>query len=278
MSTKHLLPALAAFTLVTLATMSLSVDAQEGPDSSADDLAKAAQNPIASLISLPLQNNTNFGLGPLDKTQNILNVQPVWPVTINENWNFITRTIVPIISQPAFTPQQSREFGIGDVNFTGFFSPSDSGTWTWGVGPTVVFPTHTDEALGVDPWRVGASFVALTMPGDWVIGALVSNIWSVGGSSADPDVNSLLIQPFVNYNFPSGKGWYLTSVPVITANWEAERSGDRWTLPLGGGIGKVFKLGTQPVNAQAQAFYNVKKPENGADWQLRLQLQFLFPR
>ena len=98
-------------------------------------LAKAAQNPIASMISLPIQNNTNFGFGPQEKTQNVLNIQPVWPFSIGENWNLITRVIMPVISQPAVFPEQDREAGLGDTSFTGFFSPSDSGSWTWGLGP-----------------------------------------------------------------------------------------------------------------------------------------------
>jgi len=245
----------------------------------ADDkqtLAKDAQNPIASLISLPLQNNTNFGVGPQDKTQNIFNIQPVYPFSIGENWNLITRAVIPVISQPAFTPDQSREFGLGNTSLTGFFSPKQASAWTWGVGPTFVVPTNTDERLGQDLWSAGASFVALTLPGNWVMGALISNVWSVGGSG--PDENGMLLQPFLNYNIPDGKGWYLSSVPIITANWEAEDSSDVWTVPVGGGVGKVFKLGKQPMNAQMQAFYNVVKPEFGANWQLRLQLQFLFPK
>lgn len=239
-----------------------------------DDLAKAAQNPVASMISLPFQNNTNFNVGPEEETQNILNIQPVWPFSVGKDWNVITRTILPVISQPAFNPGQSRENGIGDLSFTAFLSPKDSGKWIWGVGPTVVMPTAADDRLGSDRWQMGASVVVLTMPGQWVIGALASNVWSVGGSS-DPDVNFFTLQPFINYNF--SKGWYFTSAPVITANWEAD-SGDRWTVPIGGGFGKIFRVGKQPMNAQAQVFYNVESPQNGADWQLRLQLQLLFPK
>jgi hypothetical protein len=239
-------------------------------------LAKAAQNPIASMISLPIQNNTNFDFGPQEKTQNVLNIQPVWPFSIGEDLNLITRVIMPVISQPAVFPEQDRVAGVGDISFTGFFSPSNSGSWTWGLGPTIQAPTASNDRLGTDRWALGASFVALTMPGQWVYGALLSNIWSVGGSSK-PDINQLLIQPFINYNIPDSGGWYLSSVPIITANWEAD-GGDRWTVPIGGGAGRVFSVGKQAMNAQVQAFYNVEKPEFGADWQLRLQLQFLFPR
>jgi hypothetical protein len=244
-------------------------------ETSHEELAKQSQNPVASLISVPFQNNTNFGIGPDDETQNVLNIQPVWPFSISDDWNLITRTIVPVISQPDFyTGGTGREFGVGDTTFSGFFSPSAPAKLTWGVGPVVVIPTATDDALGGDTWSAGVSVVGLVMPGQWVIGSLFSNIWDFSG---DQDVNFFTWQYFVNYNFKKAKGWYLTSAPIITANWEAE-SGNEWTIPVGGGGGKIFRIGKQPVNAQMQAFYNVEKPENGPDWQLRLQFQLLFPK
>lgn len=238
------------------------------------DLAKQAQNPVANLISLPLQNNTNFGIGPDDKTQNILNIQPVWPVSIGDNWNMITRTIVPLVSQPGLVPNQDRTNGLGDTTFTAFFSPADSVKLTWGVGPVFLFPTATDDAIGADKWGLGPSLVVLAMPGKWVIGSLFSNVWSFAGSGED-DVNLFTWQYFINYNLPNG--WYLSSAPIITANWEAD-SGNQWTVPFGGGFGKIFRIGKQPMNGQIQAFYNVEKPKYGPEWALRVQLQFLFPK
>jgi len=236
------------------------------------DLAKQAQNPIASLISLPLQNNTNFGIGPNDRNQNILNVQPVWPFDLKGDWKLITRTIIPVVSQPVGT--NDRTNGLGDTTFTAFFSPLDSGNWTWGVGPIALIPTATSDDLGSDKWGLGASVVALTMPHPWVIGSLFSNVWSVAGSGTQ-DINLFTWQYFINYNLVNG--WYLTSAPIITANWEAD-SDNTWTIPFGGGAGKIFKIGKQPLNGQASAYYNVETPTGGPDWQLRLQLQFLFPK
>ena len=249
------------------------IDYDHDGDVDQGDLAKAAQNPVGDLISLPFQNNMNFDVGPADRTQNVLNIQPVWPIALSKNWNFITRTIVPVISQPA--PGNERTNGLGDLNFTGFFSPKQPGKIIWGVGPTLVFPTATDDVTGTDKWSAGPSVVVLTMPGQWVIGALVSNIWSFSGDDERADVNSFLMQYFVNYNLPDG--WYLTSAPIITANWEAE-SGEQWTVPFGGGIGRVFRIGRQPINMQTQVFYNVETPTNGAKWQWRLQVQLLFPK
>ena len=245
-----------------------------GQEKSDEDLAKATQNPLASMISLPFQNNTNFGIGPDDDTQNILNIQPVWPFSLSEDWNFVTRTIIPVISQPGVAPGESRTNGLGDVTFTGWVSPKNSGKWIWGVGGALVLPTATDDALGNDKWSVGPSVVVLTMPGKWVIGSLISNVWSVGGSG-DQDVNFFTWQYFINYNMDNG--WYLTSAPIVTANWEAD-SNNTWTVPFGGGVGRIFRIGKRPLNAQVSAYYNVEKPASGANWQLRLQLQMLFPK
>ncbi len=240
-------------------------------------LAKAAQNPVANLISVPFQNNTNFNVGPEEKTQNILNIQPVIPVSLNSDWNLITRTIVPVISQPEFAPGEDRKNGIGDIQWTGFLSPARPRGLIWGVGPAVQMPTNSDDRLGNDRWGLGPSIVVLhTAKGDpWVYGALVNNIWSVG-SGDDPGYNNFVMQPFLNYNLKDGL--YLTSSPVITANWK-EDGDNRWTVPLGGGVGKIFRFGKLPINSQAQAFYNVETPDDGgADWSLRLQLQLMFPK
>lgn len=240
-----------------------------------EDLAKQTQNPVSDLISVPFQNNINFNLGPHNRTQNILNIQPVIPINLTENWNLITRTIAPVIYQPDITRNSGGEFGLGDINATLFLSPAKSGKLIWGLGPVISFPTATDKTLGTDKWAAGPSLVVLTMPGDWVIGALVNNLWSFAGDNDRPDVNQFLLQYFVNYNFEGG--WYLTSAPINTANWE-EDNDNRWTIPIGGGGGKVFRLGKQPLNFQTQAFYNVEKPDLGPEWSLRLQLQFLFPK
>ena len=238
------------------------------------ELARAAQNPIASMISLPFQNNTNLNFGPKDKTQNVLNIQPVWPFELNENWNLITRTIIPVISQPETGPRTEREFGLGDTTFSAWLSPKDSGKWIWGVGPVFLVPTNTNDYLGADAWGAGPTAVFLTMPGRWVIGSLFSNVWDVGGSG--DDVNLFTWQYFINYNLDHG--WYLVTSPIINSNWEAESSSDEWTVPFGGGIGKIMRIGKLPVNVQAQAFYNSIRPSKAADWTIRFQMQFMFPK
>ena len=250
-----------------------------------ENLAKAAQNPVAAMISLPLQNNTLFGVGPDDdKTANVLNIQPVIPFTVG-SWNIISRTIAPVIYVEDLSsglpelpndPQGSGStFGLGDINQTVYFSPADSGRIIWGVGPSLTLPTATDKVIGTQRWSAGPAAVALAMPGKWVLGSLVRQLWSFAGDGDRESVSQLLIQPFVNYNFEDG--WYAVSAPIVTANWKASSS-DRWTVPVGGGVGKIFKVGGQAMNAQLQGFYNVERPEFGPDWSIRLQLQFLFPR
>jgi hypothetical protein len=247
---------------------------EAGEDETAE-LARAAQNPVASMISLPFQNNTTFEFGPKEKTLNVLNIQPVWPFSLNVDWNLITRTIVPVVSQPSLFSGQDRETGLGDTVFTAFLSPAGGGKLIWGVGPAFLLPTATDDRLGADKWGAGPSAVLLTMPGNWVIGSLFSNIWSFGGSG-DQDVNLFTWQYFVNYNLP--QGWYLVSAPIITANWKAS-SGNKWTVPFGGGFGKIFRIGSlPPMNANVQGFYNVERPDFVGRWGLRVQLQLMFPR
>jgi hypothetical protein len=244
---------------------------------SSEELAKIAQNPVGNLVSVPFQNNTNTNFGPEEKTQNVLNIQPVIPVSVNEDWNIITRTILPIISQPALSPQDDRTNGIGDVQLSAFLSPANPGKWIWGAGSIIQAPTNSDD-LGNDNWGAGPTAVLLHLDkgSPWVYGVLVSNIWSVSSDKRGGSYNNGLMQPFLNYNFKDG--FYLTSAPIITADWDADDSSDTWTVPVGGGVGKIFHLGRLPVNTQLGAYYNVEKPEFGPDWQIRAQVQLMFPK
>jgi hypothetical protein len=244
----------------------------------AEELAKAVQNPVANLISVPFQNNTNFNYGPRDGTQNVLNIQPVIPISVTPEWDVITRTILPIITQPGFVPGESTTTGLGDLQFSAFLSPNRADGLIWGVGAIAQAPTNSNDRLGNDRWGLGPTAVVLHMEkgSPWVYGALVNNVWSVSSSSSDPSYSNFLLQPFLNYNFPGGL--YLTSAPIITAAWNAD-SNQRWTVPLGGGVGKIMHFGRLPVNLQLSAYYNVVSPDDiGPEWQLRFQVQFLFPK
>jgi hypothetical protein len=261
--------------VVLAASFCLLASVAQAAAQGTEDLAKDSQNPIANLISVPFQNNTNFNVGRLDNDQNILNIQPVVPFKLNEDWNLITRWILPVVYQPALFEGDSSDFGLGNFNPSFFFATTAGSNITWGVGPALLLPTNTDKRLGPDKWGAGPSGVIVWTPGDWVVGALANNIWSFAGDSNDPDVNQFLLQYFVNYNMANG--WYLVSAPIITADWMRD-SGDQWTLPLGGGFGRVFNIGAQPVNMSLQAYDNVITPEGGPDWQLRFQVQLLFPQ
>src|SRR5437870_6165581 len=274
------------FLLTALSTRAAEPQQPSKQEASEEELVKQTQNPVADLISVPLQNNFNFGTGSKDRTVYVGNIQPVIPIKLGDDWNLITRTIMPIINQPSLFPGMSSATGLGDINPTFFVSPAKSGEMIWGVGPTFTLPTATDSLLGAGKFSMGPAAVALTIQGHWVVGALANNQWSVAGWGKN-NVNSFLLQPFVNYNLPDH--WYLVSAPIMTANWAAAKAGDVWTVPLGGGFGKLFRLGEVlpleghaiaklPINTQLQAFGNVHRPEFGSEWQLRFQVQLLFPK
>jgi hypothetical protein len=272
----------------------LSAGRYAAAQESTEALAAAAQNPIASMSSLPFQNNTYFGAGPNhDKTANVLNIQPVLPFSAGE-WNIISRTIMPLIYVPSISasvgatglgenttaagggPRGIPEtFGLGDINQTFYFSPAAPSEFIWGVGPSVNLPTGTSAVIGSGKLSVGPAAVGLVTPKPWVIGLLARQLFSIAGPNGRADVNQTLLQPFVNYNLPDG--WYLSSSPVITANWSAASS-QRWSVPIGGGGGKIFKIGGQPINASLQAYNYVARPSAGPNWALRFQVQLLFPR
>jgi hypothetical protein len=257
-----------------------SSDNGGGAASSTEALQKATQNPVANLISVPLQDNANFGVGPYNGTQNVLNIQPVIPVQLTPNWNLINRVILPVVWQPYTGSNPANAslgtFGLGDLNPTLFLSPAHPGKIIWGVGPAFVLPTATDPTLGQGKWSIGPSFVVLAQPGHWSLGLLANNVWSFAGESNRPSVNQFLAQYFVNYNLSGG--WYLTSAPIITANWAAAQSKNVWTVPFGAGIGRITKVGFQPINLQVSAYGNVAYPAGTSPWGIRLQLAFLFPQ
>jgi opacity protein-like surface antigen len=238
-----------------------------------EDLAQKSQNPIADLVSVPFQSNTNFNAGPFDRTQEVLNIQPVVPLHISSEWNLIARTIVPVISQPDPISNSSTN-GIGDITEELFFSPVHSGALIWGAGPVFTVPSATDPILGTGRVLLGPTAVFLMTPPHIVMGVLLLNQWSVGGNPLLPSVNAFTAQPFFNYNFPHG--WFFTSSPLITANWLAA-PGQQWVVPVGGGFGRIFKIGDQPVSANIAAYYNIVHPDGAAHWQLRAELTFLFP-
>jgi hypothetical protein len=252
--------------------------AAAGKTSQASELAKQSQNPVANLMSLPVEFNFNQDAGYRKNTQTIVNVKPVIPQQLSDDWNLIHRLIVPVIDQPKLSEESYSRFGLGDTVYQGFFSPTKKlgGKLIWGVGPQVGLPTATDDVLGSDQWTLGPAAVALVMEGPWVAGALVSNAWTVAANdSSRSNVRAMTLQPFVNYNM--GEGWYVVSAPVITSNWAADQSGDAWTVPVGAGVGRVFHIGSQAVNLRVAGYYNAHRPDDASRWTLQFEINFLFP-
>lgn len=264
----------------------------QGTVQAQENMAKQSQNPLGTIISSPFENNFYFGIGPSDATAYALNWKPVYPVSLG-NWNLINRFIVPVIysegqdtdlllessldvGNASLTEMVSGSaFGLADITYTAYLSPKESDSWIWGVGGALTIPTATEDRYASDKWSAGPAFVALTMPGNWVTGFLIQNVWSFAGPSDERDVKKFLFQYFINYNLENG--WYLSSTPIITANWEAD-SNNQWTIPFGGGIGKLVRHGKLPVDYKLAAYWNADKPEHAPDWNLQFTIKFLFPK
>lgn len=249
--------------------------AQQPSASDPEALRKAAQNPIADLVSVPFQDNWNFNIDPYNRTQNILNIQPVIPVSLGQDWNLIVRWISPVIFQPEVSTPELGYFGLGDMNPSFFFSPK-KGKVTWGLGPTFVLPTAMNtEKLGQGKWSMGPTAVVMVQPAKWTIGVLINNVWSVAGHEDRQDVNQMFFQYFINYNLK--KGYYLTTAPDNTFDWKAPE-GSKYVIPVGGGIGRIMKFGPQHVNVSVQGYGTVDHPPGGSTWTLRVFVAFLYPK
>jgi len=249
--------------------------AQAAPDD--DKLLANFQNPVGSLVSVPFQNNTNFPIGQFSRVQDVLNIQPVIPLNLSEDWLLITRWITPVVYQPNLLNPAGGANGLGDLNPSLFLSPAHPGKLIWGVRPTFLFPTATDPTLGQNKWGAGPSVVLATQPAHWTIGFLANNIWSIGGERYRPLVNQFLVQYFITCNMR--KGWFLTDSPIITSNWMAP-AGNRWLVPFGGGFGKIMRVGKQPFVCQVNAYCNTIHPQDlpYPKWQVRPQVALLFPK
>lgn len=236
------------------------------------DLAKKLQNPVASLISLPIQNNWDFGIGPADATRYTANIQPVIPFCLSEDWNLITRTIMPVIYAESPVPGGDDKSGLGDVLQSFFLSPKEPlGGWIMGAGPALLYPTATDAALGFAQWCAGPSVVALRQEHGFTYGALVNHLWSYAGWGNN-DVSATFVQPFLSYTTKSS-----TTFGVNTeASYDWEHS--QWSVPLNASVSQLVKLGKQPVQFQVGARYYAEGPSGGPDWGLRFGMTFLFPK
>jgi len=239
------------------------------------DLAKKLSNPIASLISVPFQYNYDSGFGPDDGSKSVLNIQPVIPFSLNDSWNLISRTIVPVVWQNDVYGPSGYQFGLGDITQSFFFSPKTPGSSgiIWGVGPVFLIPTATDPLLGGDKWGAGPTAVALKQSGPWTYGILANQIWSFAGPHARRDVNATFLQPFISYT--THDAWTFALNTESTYDWVA----DTWSVPINFSISKLVTIDKQPISLQAGVRYWAASPSGGPDgWGARLALTFLFPK
>jgi hypothetical protein len=258
---------------VTLAAFGLAL-ATAVQAQSANDLAKASQNPVGDLVAVPFQFNFNTGGGlPPGRTLANLNVQPVFPLKMGTHWTLIARTIVPFLNVPA--GDFIHEDGIGDILQQFFVTPQQAGTLIWGVGPLFSFPTATNVLARSGSWAAGPVFVWMMMPGHFTVGSLVYNLWTFNDDDTDEiEVNQFAFQPIINYNLAGG--WAISYVPIWTANWDAE-DGQTWTVPLGIGVSKVTAVGTQPISLSLSYYHNAVRPDAANADQVRFVASFLFP-
>ncbi len=268
--------------LILLGTLCLTASRTAAEEQGGAGLRAAAQNPVGAMYSLPFK--FTFDNGASNGAAGFLNIQPVIPVTVG-GWNIINRAIIPIISAPGgigglpdipgTSAAGDRKTGLGDINYSPYLSPARPGRFIWGVGPSLSLPTATSLQLGSGKWSAGPTGVLLMQPKPWTIGILARQLWSFAGQSNRASVSQFLLEPFVNYNLSDG--WYLLTDMVVTANWH-ESSGEVWTLPVGGGAGKLFQLGGQAINARVESYYNAVRPSSGPEWNIGFTIQFLFPR
>ena len=270
------IPKALAYAVITVAAF-FAIRAVPALAQDAQELARAAKNPLANLISVSIFYDASFAGGLESKTEHVLTLQPVIPFAVSSDWSLITRTIMPLIAQPGQAAGEGWTSGLGDIQVSAFLSPARAERLVWGVGPVLQIPSATNSALGQGKWGAGPTAAAEWFGEQWTFGALINNTFSFAGSGSRPAVNQMELQPLVNYNFADNPGRYLSFSPIVTANWKANGS-DRWTVPLSLGIGQLVKFGNQSILLQATAYYNVVKPADAAKWTMELQVQFLFPQ
>ncbi|MFI5391198.1 MAG: hypothetical protein ACHQYQ_07545 [Bacteriovoracales bacterium] len=238
---------------------------------SKEKLAEEVENPISYLMRIPIQDNYGFGIGPYDRAQNKLILQPVIPFHLTPNLNLIIHTFIPYIWWPDIYSPSGTYTGLSNIEVDFYFSQTNSKNFFWGIGPSLLFPTSTNSNITAKETGLGVNLSTVWTPSNWVFGILIKQIWSVGG----PDMSKLDLNYFVNLNFSNG--YYLTTSPNITLDWEKE-PGEQWVIPFGLGMGKVFKLGKRYLNSSLQGYYAVVTPTPASEWTIRAQIAFLFPK
>jgi hypothetical protein len=237
------------------------------PSDTPEQEIKDAENPITNRISIPLVSRTAFGLGPFERVANVTSIQPVLPIPLGENY-VVVRPSLPFVYVPTITQPQGGNYGLGDLRMQAYFVPKPTEKLTWGFGPTFLFPTASDRTLGFGKWGIGPAFVAVWSEGRLTVGGRLENYWSVAGDGGRANVSQLTVNPFATYIL--GDGWYLVSAPVIAAFWNIPQGG-KWLVPIGGGIGKITKIGDRPFSMSVQAYWQAVRPGNSEGWALVVQ-------
>ena len=246
--------------------------AGEDEQANTAELAKKLQNPVANLISVPIQNNWDFGIGSANAMRYTANIQPVIPLSLSKDWNLILRTIMPVIYAESPVKGGDNHSGLGDITQSFFLSPKEPvGGWILGAGPVMYYPTATDSALGAGQWGAGPTIVALRQEHGFTYGILANQIWSYAGWS-DQTINSTFLQPFFSFTTKTYTTFAINT--ESTYNW----TDSQWTVPLNFMVQQVLKIGKQPVAFQIGYRYYADKPDGGPDWGLRFAVTFLFPK
>ena len=258
---------------LSLSPSILAQDKDQGGDA---ELAQELSNPVADLVTIPIQMNYDSDIGPLDEGSRLLtNIQPVIPFSLNEDWNLITRTIIPVTYQDDIVPGEGSQFGLGDINMSLFFSPKEptAGGVIWGVGPVLLLRTATDDLLGAEKWGAGPSGIMLTMRGAWTLGVLANHVWSFAGDSARQDISNTFVQPFAAYTWPSA--WTVSFQSETTYNWKTEK----WSVPVNVAVSKLVRWGKLPVSLQGGVGYWLDSPDTGPEGlRFRFQANFVLPK
>jgi hypothetical protein len=264
------------FCLLALLIGGFAFAQEQSAADKAQELAKKLSNPIASLISVPLQMNYDTGFGPTGSGSRLLtNVQPVIPIKFSKDWNLISRTILPIVSQSEMFPGSAQQFGIGDILQSAFFSPSapPAGGPIWGIGPVFLLPTATDDLLGGKKWGVGPTIVLLQQSGPQTLGLLMNHVWSFAGDEDRSDINSTYIQPF--YTHTSKQAITLGLNTEASYNWDTEA----WSIPINLSLAQLTKFVNQPVQLVFGLRYWLESPEGGPEgFGVRMGITYLFPK
>jgi hypothetical protein len=239
------------------------------------EIAKAVQNPIAAMISVPLQYNYDHDIGPeRSGHKNYLNVEPVIPFSIGHDWNLISRTIAPLIDQHDIVAGLGSQSGIGDITQSLFFSPKKptAGGWIWGAGPVFLLPSASDDLLGGEKWGLGPTVVFLKQESGWTYGALANHIWSVAGKSSRADISSTFLQPFLSYTTKTHTTFAVNT--ESTYNWKTQD----WAVPLHLSVKQLVRVGEQRLQLEAGVRHWAISPDSGAHgWGARFTVTFLFP-